>query len=93
MAIDFNGKDGSPFITTIEAAAILKLSPRTLEKMRQKGIGPEYFKIGNRVFYTLQTVGAWSGSKVRRSTFDPPRDPPETCARSATGKGPGNPGA
>ena len=72
MAIDFNGKNGSPFINTIEAAAILKLSPRTLEKMRQRGQGPEYFKIGNKVYYTHQTLWAWSSTRLRRSTCDPP---------------------
>ncbi len=72
MAIDFNGKDSSPFITTIEAARILKLSPRTLERISQKGVGPEYFKIGNKVYYTHQTLWAWSSTRLRRSTCDPP---------------------
>lgn len=93
MTIDFCGKDGSPFITTIEAARILKLSPRTLEKLRQRGEGPEYFKIGNRVFYTNQTVGVWSVSKVRKSTFDPPGDHPEPGVTSGPGKDPDNPRA
>lgn len=69
---NFDGKDGSPFITTAQAASMLKLSPRTLEKMRQRGIGPKYFKILNRAYYTRKTISFWSDSKVRNATFDPP---------------------
>jgi len=65
-------KDEGGLITTAEAAAMLRLSPRTLEKMRQRGEGPEYFKIQNRTWYTREKVLAHLASTVRRSTFDPP---------------------
>lgn len=83
-----NGKDGSPFITTVQAAAMLKLSPRTLEKMRQRGIGPEYFKILNRAYYTCKTVSVWSDAMLRKATFDPPKEPPEPNAHTQAGNHP-----
>ena len=36
-------------LCTKEAAALLAISPRTLENWRQVGIGPKYQKIGNRI--------------------------------------------
>ena len=37
--------------TQSEVADKLKISPKTLEAMRQKGNGPKYFKFGRRVLY------------------------------------------
>lgn len=68
-------KDDNVFITTAEAAAMLRLSPRTLEKMRQRGEGPEYFKVRGRVWYTREKVRAYIATTLRRSTFDPPTKP------------------
>ena len=36
------------FLDTIEAADVLKLSPRTMEDYRWRGGGPPYCKIGKR---------------------------------------------
>lgn len=36
-----------------EAAEYLRISPRTLEKLRTKREGPAYHKIGRRVVYAL----------------------------------------
>jgi len=71
-------KNENAFITTAEAAAMLRLSPRTLEKMRQRGEGPEYFKIQNRAWYTREKVQAHIASTLRRPAFDPPRTDEET---------------
>ncbi len=37
--------------TTREAAAFLRLSPRTLERWRYLGCGPPYLKLGGRCVY------------------------------------------
>ena len=45
---------GNPeFLTNDEAAAFLRLSPRTLEKQRVLGGGPRYRKFGARVLYAV----------------------------------------
>jgi hypothetical protein len=41
----------SEFLTTSEAAALLRLSPKSLEGMRSKGRGPKYIKVGGAVRY------------------------------------------
>jgi hypothetical protein len=47
---------GNPeFLTNDEAAAFLRLSPRTLEKQRVLGGGPRYRKFGARVLYAVAT--------------------------------------
>lgn len=56
---------------TKEAAARLKLSPRTLEKMRVTGTGPAFFKVGRLVAYTETTLGEWIADRRRKSTSDP----------------------
>lgn len=51
------------FMTTIEVAALLRISRRTLERMRVEGTGPRYLKVGpgkrSRVLYRQQEVMAW----------------------------------
>ncbi len=39
------------WLTTGQAAGMLKLAPGTLQNWRSKGIGPEFLKRGNNVFY------------------------------------------
>ncbi len=85
-------KDESAFITTAEAAEMLRLSPRTLEKMRQRGEGPEYFKIQNRAWYTREKVQAHIASTLRKPTFDPPKVDEEASRDPSDGpKGPRKP--
>lgn len=51
------------FLTTVEAAAILRISRRTLERMRVEGTGPRYLKVGPgkraRVLYRESDVRNW----------------------------------
>ena len=51
------------FLTTIEVAEILRISRRTLERMRVEGTGPRYIKVGpgkrSRVLYREADVSAW----------------------------------
>jgi hypothetical protein len=44
------------FITTLELADRWKISGRTLEGWRDKGIGPAYVKIGSRVRYHIDDI-------------------------------------
>ena len=59
-----------PFLTTIEAAAWLRLTKNTLEKMRVQGRGPEYRKHGRYVRYHIADLVDWSKANKRRSTSD-----------------------
>lgn len=58
------------YLTTLEAATLLRLSPRTLEKHRLYGTGPEYRKLGGRVLYATADVLAWAESGAQQSTTD-----------------------
>jgi excisionase family DNA binding protein len=42
-----------------EAAEYMRISPRTLEKLRTKRRGPAYHKIGRRVVYVLSDLQAY----------------------------------
>ena len=53
-------RDGPKVIlTTREAAALLTLSPRMLERYRVKGGGPRYLKIGGSVRYARADLLEW----------------------------------
>jgi hypothetical protein len=62
------------FLTTVEAAEILRLKPRTLEALRVEGTGPRYYKIGPgkraRVVYTRSDLEAWVAQFAYRSTSE-----------------------
>jgi hypothetical protein len=63
---------GNPeFLTNDEAAAFLRLSPRTLEKQRVLGGGPRYRKFGARVLYALGDLRAWADGRAYGMTSDP----------------------
>jgi predicted DNA-binding transcriptional regulator AlpA len=70
MAV-FTPNPSQGFLRTPEAARFLGLSPRTLEKHRVYGTGPQYFKLGGRVVYKLNDLQTWADRGVRRSTSDP----------------------
>ena len=61
-----------PHWTTPEAAKLVRLSPRTLERMRVDGSGPKYFKAGPgkraRVLYLESDVLARLASFSFQST-------------------------
>jgi excisionase family DNA binding protein len=63
--------DPPTLLTTSEAAAHLRLSPRTLEAWRLRGGGPRYRKLGDRVLYTQTDLDAWLETQARTSTSDP----------------------
>ena len=58
-------------LRTPEAARLLGLSGRTLEKHRTFGTGPTYRKIGGRVVYAIDDLQGWANRGTRTSTTDP----------------------
>jgi predicted DNA-binding transcriptional regulator AlpA len=59
------------YLRTSEAARIVGLSFRTLEKHRTYGTGPRYSKLGGRVVYRLKDLLAWVELGAKTSTSDP----------------------
>jgi hypothetical protein len=60
--------DAKPHLGTVEAARFLDLSPRTLEKMRVKKIGPPYRKFGRRVAYFKEELLAYAASRTVKTS-------------------------
>ncbi len=62
--------DEESYLTPQEAAAYLRLSPRTLEEYRIKKIGPGYFRLGAHkrasVLYRKQDLDAWMEGLIVR---------------------------
>jgi hypothetical protein len=62
------------YLNTVEASRILRLSPRTLERMRVEGTGPRYLKAGRgtraRVLYRPTDVDAWLEAQTFQSTSE-----------------------
>lgn len=62
------------FMTSKETAAMLRVSSRTLERMRVEGNGPRYLKVGAskraRVLYRQTDVEGWLNEFVFGSTSE-----------------------
>ena len=58
------------YLRTKVAADYAGLSPRTLEKLRLKGSGPIYSKVGRIVLYDRQEVDRWLAENRRCSTSE-----------------------
>ena len=67
----------SRYLTTVQAAEVLCLSARTLERMRVDGSGPPFLKAGggkrSRVLYALADIEAWLSGHRFGSTSEYPR--------------------
>jgi len=59
------------YLTNDEAAAFLRLSPRTLEKHRSIGGGPRFRKFCGRVVYALHDLEAWAEAHSFEMTSEP----------------------
>lgn len=57
-------------LTQREAALALRLSERTLERLRCSGLGPRYVKLKRRVLYQQSDLSEWVTSRVVRSTSE-----------------------
>lgn len=67
----------STFLTTVEAALLLRVAKSTLERMRVQGTGPRYLKVGpgkrSRVLYRQAEIDAWLDKQSFGSTSEYPR--------------------
>jgi excisionase family DNA binding protein len=65
------------YLTTAQAAELLNLSARTLERMRIDGSGPPFLKAGggkrSRVIYAVADIQAWLSGQRFASTSEYPR--------------------
>jgi len=57
-------------LTQAEAAQELRLSERTLERLRLTGDGPKFIKANRRVLYRLEDLELWIASRARTSTSE-----------------------
>ena len=55
-------------LSQIELAARWNLSPRTLERWRFTGEGPQYVKLGGRVVYRLEDIEGYEAEQIRQAT-------------------------
>ena len=62
--------DTALYFTQIEAAELLRLSPRTLERHRVAGTGPKFCRAGGRVLYSRHEIEAWILSRTFTSTTE-----------------------
>lgn len=53
-----------------EAARLLTVSPRTLERWRLEGTGPKFLKLGRRVVYRASDMADWIAARERHSTSE-----------------------
>ena len=58
------GIGGNLYLTQQEAAAYLRLSPRTLERHRVEGTGSRFVKLGRRVLYRRSDLDDWAATLV-----------------------------
>ena len=68
MAAEFSNKT---FLIQAEAADLLRVSERTLERWRVVGSGPPFRRFGRRVVYALTDLQAWASTRVFVSTSTP----------------------
>jgi excisionase family DNA binding protein len=55
-------------LTERDAAAMLRLSERTLQRLRVSGGGPAFYKCGRLVRYREDDLSSWLASCSRKST-------------------------
>ncbi len=67
--------DDNTFLTQTEAAELLRLSARTLERHRVAGTGPRFVKAGRRVLYRLSDIHAWTAERTFSSTSEADENP------------------
>lgn len=64
--------EAQTLLTTPEAAEFLRLSPRTLERLRVQGTGPKYMKAGSgiraRVLYAPEDLIAFTERKYQSTS-------------------------
>lgn len=58
------------FLIQREAASVLRISERTLERFRLDGSGPQFVKAGRRVLYRRSDIDAWTDARTFCSTSE-----------------------
>ena len=58
------------YLNVFEAAEKLRLAVSTLNKMRVRGDGPPYLKLGRRVLYNEDGLRDWAEARTMKSTSD-----------------------
>lgn len=61
---------GDALLKTSEAAALLRLSKRTLERHRAAGSGPLFISLGRSIKYRCRDLAAWIDARSYRSTSE-----------------------
>ena len=56
-------QDDDTLTTPTELATKVKVSTRTLQDWRSKGVGPKWIKVGKVVRYRASDVAAWLNSR------------------------------
>ena len=59
-----------PLLTQDECAEYLKLSVRTVERLRVSGTGPKFLRIRHSVRYRPEDVQAWLAAQIVSSTSE-----------------------
>jgi predicted DNA-binding transcriptional regulator AlpA len=59
-------------LTPAEVAEMVRVSTKTLQKMRQRGDGPSFVKIRRKVLYPPEEIAAYVQRNVFRSTSEYP---------------------
>lgn len=59
-----------PHLSIEGAAARLGVSAAFLQKARQNGTGPAYFKVARQIRYAPSDLDAWLAAQRRRSTAE-----------------------
>jgi excisionase family DNA binding protein len=57
-------------LTQREAATLLKLSVRTIERLRVSGVGPRFLRLGRSIRYRLTDIESYISSRVVSSTSE-----------------------
>jgi excisionase family DNA binding protein len=57
-------------LTQREAATLLKLSERTVERMRTSGLGPKFIRLGRSIRYRLTDIESYIASRLVSSTSE-----------------------
>lgn len=58
------------FLDQCQAATFLRISERTLERLRCHGDGPKFCKLGRRVAYRQADLLEWAEARVFASTTE-----------------------
>jgi predicted DNA-binding transcriptional regulator AlpA len=61
-------------LTVHEAAGYLRLSPKSLQRLRGAGDGPRYIRLKGKVLYRESDLDRWLDARVRQSTSEQARD-------------------